>query len=366
MDRTKRLQVWGGVECTVNRVQHEYFDQIERSGHDRRIGDLERFASLGISKLRVGFIWERYDKCGSWVWADKCVRELKTLGIEIVAGLVHHGSGPANTSLLDPLFPCKLAVYASNFARRYPEVTYYTPVNEPMTTARFSGLYGFWYPHHECDTSFLRALVNQMKCVVLAMRAIRSVQPSAQLVQTEDFGETWSTDALYSVKIFREHRRWLSIDMLCGRVDHQHPLFAYLRANGLTEADILWFKDNSCHPDIIGLNYYVTSDRFLDHRLALYPGRRTVERLYPQVGHRYVDVEAVRVRPEGIAGVDAAIRHTWNRYHIPIAVTEAHLGGSPWQQVRWLEEIWTACQRSREEGVDVVAVCTWALLGSFD
>lgn len=26
------LEVWGGVECTVNRVCDEYFDQLERNG----------------------------------------------------------------------------------------------------------------------------------------------------------------------------------------------------------------------------------------------------------------------------------------------------------------------------------------------
>jgi 3,4-dihydroxy 2-butanone 4-phosphate synthase/GTP cyclohydrolase II len=38
------IELWGGLECTVARVGSEYSDQIERTGHDRRLDDLERFA----------------------------------------------------------------------------------------------------------------------------------------------------------------------------------------------------------------------------------------------------------------------------------------------------------------------------------
>jgi hypothetical protein len=36
------------------------------------------------------------------------------------------------------------------------------PFNEPLTTARFSALYGLWYPHHRSDQSFIRAVLNQV------------------------------------------------------------------------------------------------------------------------------------------------------------------------------------------------------------
>ena len=77
-----------------------------------------------------------------------------------IVGLVHHGSGPAYTSLLDSGFPEKLARYAGAVARRYPWLTDFTPVNEPLTTARFSGLYGHWYPHGRCDRDYVRALLE--------------------------------------------------------------------------------------------------------------------------------------------------------------------------------------------------------------
>ena len=58
------------------------------------------------------------------------------------------------------------------------------PVNEPLTTARFSGLYGHWYPHGRDDITFVRTFLTQCRAVALSMQTIRRVNPAAQLVQT--------------------------------------------------------------------------------------------------------------------------------------------------------------------------------------
>ena len=43
------LELWAGVECTVNRVGDEYFDQLERNGHAHRLDDLDLFADLACA-----------------------------------------------------------------------------------------------------------------------------------------------------------------------------------------------------------------------------------------------------------------------------------------------------------------------------
>ena len=132
------LELWGGIECTLNRVKNSYFDQISRSGHDRREDDLDRIAALGITTLRYPLLWERVAPRGpasaNWPWADRRMDRLRSLRIRPIVGLVHHGSGPAHTSLLDPAFPVELATYAGAVATRYPWVQDYTPINEPLTT----------------------------------------------------------------------------------------------------------------------------------------------------------------------------------------------------------------------------------------
>ena len=288
---------------------------------------------------------------------------MRELSLRPIVGLVHHGSGPPTTSLLDPEFPEKLAAFALQVAQRYPWVRDYTPVNEPQTTGRFACLYGHWFPHHRSMRSYVRALFHQVKGIVLAMEAVRSVQPQARLIHTEDGGPTFATSALEEFRIEREQRRWLGLDLLCRRVTRGHGLFNFLLEQGLQEQEILWFAERPCPPSVIGLNYYVTSDRFLDDRVHLYPdffqgGDTGCEPL--------VDIEAVRVRREGIAGAKAVLTDAWRRYGLPLAITEAHLGCEPEEQMRWLAEVWDEAEQARREGVDVRAVTAWALLGLYD
>jgi dTDP-4-dehydrorhamnose reductase len=359
-------ELWGGVECTVNRVEGRYFDQLRLSGHDARASDLDLFASLGIKAMRYPVLWERTAPEGlaraDWAWPDARLARLRELSLRPLVGLVHHGSGPRDTSLVDPEFPEKLATYARAVAARYPWVEDYTPVNEPLTTARFSGLYGHWYPHGRDNETFARALVTQCRAVVLSMRAVRDVNPAARLVQTEDLGKSFSTRALSYQAEFENERRWLTFDILCGRLDRRHPMRAFLMAVGVSESELEWFIENPCPPDVIGVNHYLTSERFLDERLERYPphthggnGR-----------HTYADVEAVRARAEGCAGPRALLAEVWKRYGLPLAVTEAHLGCTREEQLRWFAEVWDAVRSLREEGADVRAVTAWALLGSFD
>lgn len=360
------IQLWGGVECTVNRVGDRYSDQLAQNGHLDRLPDLDLFASLGITALRYPILWEGIAPHGleqaSWEWADQRLDYLRALQIQPIVGLVHHGSGPLHTSLVDPAFPEHLAEYAAAVAARYPWITYYTPVNEPLTTARFSGLYGHWYPHGRDDQTFLRALLHQCRAIVLSMQAIRQVNPQAQLVQTEDLGKVFSTPLLAYQAEFENHRRWLSFDLLCGSVDRDHPLWRYLRRAGITSAELDWFVANPCVPNIFGINRYITSDRFLDERLERYP-----DCTYGGNGkHAYADVEAVRTCAEGIPTPAEILQEVWDRYQQPIAVTEVHLGCTREEQLRWFREVWDAAHHLRTTGADIRAVTAWSLLGAYD
>jgi dTDP-4-dehydrorhamnose reductase len=363
---TRPLELWGGLECTVNRVQDEYFSQLDRNGHALRACDIGRFAATGIRAIRYPVLWERTAPDGiaqaDWSWPDARLPALRDAGITPIAGLVHHGSGPPHTSLLDPAFPEQLAEYAGAVAARYPWLEYYTPVNEPLTTARFSGLYGLWYPHGRDDRTFVQALLIQCRAVVLAMRAIRAVNPQARLVQTDDLGKTYSTPEMARVAEFYNERRWLAWDLLCGMVDPGHKLWPYLTGTGIDPEEFLWFRENTCPPDIIGVNYYVTSERWLDHRPERYPPRARGM----ADGKPCADIETARVLATPTAGIAPLLSETWDRYHLPLAITEAHIDANREDQLRWLLEIWEAAQQSQRNGVDVRAVTVWALLGSFD
>jgi dTDP-4-dehydrorhamnose reductase len=271
----KPLELWGGLECTVARIGDDYRDQSAETGHRDRIEDLDRIAGLGIRTLRYPVLWETVSPASpdltDFSWHDERMARMQQLGIRPIAGLCHHGSGPRYTDMLDPAWPDLLARHARNVAERYPHVDRYTPVNEPLTTARFSGLYGHWYPHEAGYRPFLTALVNECKATVLAMRAIRRVRPDAQLVQTDDLGKTFSTPSLAYQAEHENQRRWLTFDLLCGMVDRTHPWWDILRDHGISEHDLNLFLEADAAPDIIGINHYLTSERYLDQSLNRYP-----------------------------------------------------------------------------------------------
>jgi dTDP-4-dehydrorhamnose reductase len=354
------LELWGGIECTVNRVRDDHFDQLRHSGHDERSSDLDLVASLGIRTLRYPVLWERVERDG-WAWSDERLARLRELGIRPIVGLVHHGSGPLRTNLLDPGFATGLAEFAGAVAERYPWVELWTPVNEPLTTARFSALYGHWYPHARDDASFARALLNECRAVVLSMEAIRAAAPGAQLVQTEDVGKTHATELLRYQAELENERRWLSLDLLTGTLAPERPMWDWLRGAGVAETELSWFLERPCPPDLVGINHYLSGERFLDERLEEYPpdshggnGR-----------HEYADVLAARVLGAGADGPAAVLREAWERYGLPIAVTEAHNGCTREEQLRWLDEIWRAAHAVRDAGVDVRAVTVWSLFGAY-
>ncbi|HEX8511231.1 MAG TPA: hypothetical protein VF635_17260, partial [Propionibacteriaceae bacterium] len=360
-------ELWGGFECSTVRLGARFRDQFAETGHADRIADLDAAAALGIRTLRYPVLWEtvsplRADTC-DWTWTDARLHRLRELGIRPVVGLVHHGSGPSYTSLLDPAFAEGLAAHAGRVAARYPWVTDYTPVNEPLTTARFSGLYGHWYPHRTNEADFLRALVNQCKAVLLSMRAIRRVTPQARLVQTEDIGKTFSVAKLAYQANHENERRWLSLDLLEGRVGPSHPWHARLAARGIERSDLDLLAGGEGAPSLIGVNHYLTSERYLDTDVHAYP-----RHLRGGNGrHRYVDAEAVRVDLlAGKTGPETRLAEVRHRYRRPLAVTEAHHGCTRDEQLRWLHDVWEAACNLRRAGCHVEAVTVWALVGAVD
>lgn len=361
------LELWGGVECTVVRIGDDFRNQIVETGHSARLADIDAMAELGIKAVRYPIVWETVapESPGEldFGWHDERLERLRQHGIRVVGGLVHHGSGPRYTSLLDPKFPQLLADYAARVARRYPWIDTWTPVNEPLTTARFSCLYGHWYPHEKSMGAMLRALANQCHATLLAMRAIREVNPRAKLMVTEDLGKTFATEDLAYQAEHENERRWLSLDLLAGRVAEGHQFHDWLVQAGIPTEVLAELASGESTPDLIGINHYLTSERYLDHRVARYPD------VEPGTNgtDAYVDLEAVRVdKLKRQVGPARRLAEAWERYRIPIVFSEVHHGCSRDEQVRWLVEVWEACEKLRGKGADIRAVTLWSMFGNVD
>src|SRR4051812_21554906 len=92
-------ELWGGIECSYNRVGDQFFDQLELSSHYQRSeDDIERIAELGIKKLRYPILWEYHQPYANtkidWSWISQQLKVIKQNNIVPIAGLLHHGSGP--------------------------------------------------------------------------------------------------------------------------------------------------------------------------------------------------------------------------------------------------------------------------------
>lgn len=49
MDKINEIEIWGGIECTINRVGNQYIDQLEYSGYyERGTSDIDLVADLGM------------------------------------------------------------------------------------------------------------------------------------------------------------------------------------------------------------------------------------------------------------------------------------------------------------------------------
>jgi dTDP-4-dehydrorhamnose reductase len=277
---------------------------------------------------------------------------LRALGVEPIVTLLHHGSGPRSTDLLDPDFPELFAAYAEAAARAFPWVRRWTPINEPLTTARFSTLYGVWYPNVRDDGAFGRAIVHETLAQQAAMRRIRRIVPDAEFVLTEDLQRFTAADEGVAAYVgFLRERTFLSVDLVAGRVDAAHPLAAFLRDRcGVSDAELAAMQRSATPPDLVAFNHYPHSERYV----------------FSARDGKAGDVPAVYVAGEPVPRVAPLLRAAAARLGLPLAIGEVHVHAPAEERVRWLAQHLADAHALRAEGVDVRAVGAWAAFGMID
>jgi dTDP-4-dehydrorhamnose reductase len=352
--------VWAGVEPSFLTVGGRRRDQLADTGHGDRESDLDHLAELGVTAVRYPILWGRGGPETDWAWAGARLGRLAALEIEPVVGLLHHGWGPDGADPLDPQYPARFAAYAVEVARRFPQVRTFVPINEPLTTARFAGLYGWWDPQARDAEVFGRLMVAQCHAIRGAARALRRHDRSVRILVNEDAAQTHGTPELAEVVALYNDRRWLTFDLLTGRVDRDHPMWRSLVAIPGVSEDLRLLADDPEWPDVLGVDHYVTSDRFLDHRLDRYATVVT----QTDVEHGFVDVELARVAGYEMDGFWRSLQETWDRYHLPVALTEVHLSGDPADEVSWWAEAWHDATSAVHAGIPVEAVTSWSTFGS--
>lgn len=343
--------VWGaGIECSF--IPHLNVDQFQWTQHNRCWpDDLKRAKNeLGISHLRYALPWheiEPHPGKFNWKVADERLSAAKEMGLEILLDVMHFGCPLwLKQAAGDPEFPESLERFTAAIVERYRSlVKVWSPCNEPLMLALFSGDFGFWPPHARKWRGYMPVLSRVVQATNRSIRAIRRAMPEATVLLC-DAAESYKTHdkQLQSEVARRNLRRFLVMDLLLGRVDEKHPLYPWLNSYGLSDLDLEWFRTNPQSPDVLGLDYYPHSDWQLD-------------RVGQGVRQRRAD------QPIGLHGVASAY---WRRYGIPLMLTETSIEGQPINREIWLESIVDDMRRLREEGVPMMGLIWWPMIDQLD
>ena len=319
-------------------------DQMEKCGHYARWEeDFALVRDLGLRALRYGPAYyrahaapDRYE----WDSCDEPMARLRRLGVEVIADLCHFGVPSWLGGFQDPAFPVLFAEYARAFARRYPWVRYYTPVNEIFVCASFSALRGWWNECQASDAAFVRALRNMCMAHELAVEAILAERPDAVIVQSESV-EHFHPAGRGAVA---EADRWNGLKLLALDLTLGHELApgmaGYLNAHGVTSNDLSFFRERrAAGQRWLGLDFYPTCE----HRVTS-TGRQTTARR----GHGFRRL--------------AAEYHA--RYRIPLFHCETNRV-SP-LAVPWLASQWDDVLALRASGIPVHGFTWYSLTDQID
>ncbi len=272
---------------------------------------------------------------------------MKNLGLEPMIDVMHFGTPLwLKQAVGDPEFPEALERFSTAIVNRYRDsVRIWCPFNEPLVSALFSGDFGFWPPHSRKWRGYMPVVSRIVQAVSRGIKAIRAAMPEATVLLC-DAVENYKTrvDSLQTEVRRRNLRRFLVMDLLTGRVDAHHPLYPWLTHYGLSDLDLEWFRTHPQSPDVLGLDYYPHSDWQL-------------ESVNGDVRQHRAD------NPVGLYGIAQAY---YNRYALPMMLTETSIEGQAINREIWLESTVEDCRRLRAEGIPMLGYIWWPLVDQLD
>jgi len=320
-------------------------DELSKTKHyERWRDDFGLVKELGIEYLRYGPPYfsvhlgpGKYD----WEFTDETFKALQEHNVTPIADLCHFGVPDWMGDFQNPDLPKLFVEYAESFAKRFPWVRFYTPVNEIFVAATFSAQFGWWNERLTTDRAFVTALKNLSLANVKAMHAILKHRPDAIFIQSEStqYFHPETPACQDHARRFNE-KRFLSLDLTYGH--HVNAtIYEYLLDNGMTRDEYHWFLQHHMRSRcVMGNDYYVTNENLV-HRDGSLSLSGEVFGYYP-ITHQY-----------------------FARYHLPVMHTETNgLGGR--DAVRWLNKEWANVHRLRQDGVPMLGFTWYSLQDQVD
>ena len=338
-----------GIEDTFivhARPRLRALDQYELTQHYQLWkSDMDLVAETGVQAVRWGIPWHIVQPAPNqwdWEWTDRALEHLVTTkGITPIVDLMHYGTPMwLDNSFINAGYPERVAEYAAAVVARYKSlVRYYTPLNEPMVNAKMCGYKAEWPPYLSGDDGYVKMALALARGMALTTRAIKTEQPEAVTVQVEALWHTFTRNpALQARAAHNNARQFLCFDLVTGRVDEDHALVNYVREHGATDADLNWFHKNRVTFDIFGANYYPWSYA----ELRAQPDGKAYPIVRRASGHK----------------IEIILREAWERYRMPIMITETSSNGNVKARARWMDETLDAVCSLREAGLPIIGY-TW-------
>jgi beta-glucosidase/6-phospho-beta-glucosidase/beta-galactosidase len=336
-----------GIENSYPKVSGLRRDQMDETRHyeNWRL-DFELVRGLGVRTLRYGGPYyrmhtgpHRYD----WSWTDEVLPVARDMGLTVIADLCHFGVPDWAGDFQNTDWPELFVDYAEAFARRYPWIRFYTPVNEIHICAHFSGKLGLWNERQTSDRAFVQALITQCRASLLSMERILQVRPDAIFIQSEaaeafldEHPERGDETA------FQNQMRFFTFDFLYGNPVHPDVLM-YLFDNGESLENYNGAQEygRRIGPHcVMGIDYYKTNERVIrpdgqQEFVGPCLGWHTIGRIY------------------------------YDRYKKPMMLTETNLSDAE-QAPRWMWNVWHNVDALRREGVPVIGYTWYSLQNQVD
>lgn len=320
-------------------------DELAKCSHyERWREDFQLVKELGLEYLRYGPPYYSVHKGPGqydWSFADETFASLQELGITPIADLCHFGVPDWLENFQNPDFPRFFAEYADAFAKRYPWVRLYTPINEIFVAATFSAQYGWWNERLSSDRAFVTALKHLCKANELAEFAILKVQPKATFIQSESTEYFHAEDpGCLKFSQFYNEKRFLALDLTYGYPVNS-MMYEYLLDNGMTREEYHWFLENHNKAiSVMGNDYYITNEHLV-HRDG-------------------------STSPSGeIYGYYVITRQYYNRYRLPVMHTETNLMDAE-RAPHWLRKQWSNMHNLKLDGVPILGFTWYSLTDQVD
>ncbi len=334
--------------------RRRYFTQLDRNGHHGRDDDLGRFAALGIRAIRYPILWEthrprRRRRRRLVAWPTSACRRCASLGVTPIVGLVHHGSGPRHTSLLDP--GLRRLAWPSTPARSPPAI----PWVERLDTGQRAPDHG---PLHRPVRCLVPARPRRL---ALHRRAAQPVpghragdgrDPPRQPGRQAGPDRRSRSNLRHGPKLpvwpsFYNERRWLGVgsavrtrrcpNIRCGPTSSTAGPTPERHCTGSPSNPARRTSSASTTTSPANAGSTIGSSATPAATVGGSPEssiRR--HRVGPRAGHA---PRRRRLR---------CLQEIWERYGMPLAITEAHIDANREDQLRWLLEIWRGADAARD------------------